>query len=558
MTEHARLESITVGEIEGRFCVPSYQRGYRWRAQQVRLLLDDVWASAGEKYSLQPIVVKQEGDAWEVVDGQQRLTTLYLLFRYLERAGHGSVRYTLTYATRPQSESYLLELDEARAKTNIDFFHLYEAWRAIEQWFAARPKRDEDARTLATYLRSSVQVIRYEVPAHEDAITLFRRLNVGRIPLTDAELVKALLLTRTIDELGADRAQEIAAQWDAIERHLWTPDVWGFIKSPETPAYATRIGLLLDSIAEEPKRGPRKLFDTFDRFRTMIEEARSAVVVWERVEDLHAQIVGWYEDRSTYHKIGFLVAQGDRIANLVPLAAESTKRTFDAKLDERIRDKIGSTPSALADLTYNGDDKKCSMVLFLMNVETTRGLDTTSERYPFHLHAAQTWSLEHIHAQHAQALVKEADWNNWIDLHLRALSVLPESERGPLSASIETTRARLNRQTFGHLVREVTAAFDRATHGAYSAPHSISNLALLSRDDNSALNNAVFEVKRRRIIELDRNGAFIPICTRRVFLEYYARQDDPPIHFWSQTNREAYLAEMLDVLAPYLSPEATR
>jgi hypothetical protein len=96
-------------------------------------------------------------------------------------------------------------------------------------------------------------VIWYQAPEVLDATTLFIRLNVGRIPLTDAELVKALLLSRSRGRTGVtDRALEIAAQWDAIERDLREPELWSFItgKASEDP---THISLLLDTIAEDPR-----------------------------------------------------------------------------------------------------------------------------------------------------------------------------------------------------------------------------------------------------------------------------------------------------------------
>lgn len=72
--------------ISGNFWIPSYQRGYRWTADEVTKLLDDIWKSAGQPYSLQPIVVKKrEVDAWELIDGQQRLTTLWLIFNYMQK-----------------------------------------------------------------------------------------------------------------------------------------------------------------------------------------------------------------------------------------------------------------------------------------------------------------------------------------------------------------------------------------------------------------------------------------------------------------------------------------
>lgn len=100
----AILEPRAVGDVTGAFFVPGYQRGYRWGPDEVDRLLADIWESSGEPYYLQPVVVKQMADGrWELIDGQQRFTTLYLIFQYmrdqgLQSAGAG---YSIEYETRP-------------------------------------------------------------------------------------------------------------------------------------------------------------------------------------------------------------------------------------------------------------------------------------------------------------------------------------------------------------------------------------------------------------------------------------------------------------------------
>jgi hypothetical protein len=97
------------------FYVPAYQRGYRWGEAEVRRLLEDIWESRDRPYYLQPGVVKRYGDEWELVDGQQRLTTLFLIFRYMKREGLQSsgADYSLRYETRPGSADYLEQLGSA-------------------------------------------------------------------------------------------------------------------------------------------------------------------------------------------------------------------------------------------------------------------------------------------------------------------------------------------------------------------------------------------------------------------------------------------------------------
>ena len=254
-TGDAYLEPRLVGDISGRFFVPAYQRGYRWGEVEVRRLLDDIWESRDKPYYLQPVVVKRHGDEWELVDGQQRLTTLFLIFQYMKSEGLKSsgAGYSLRYETRAGSAAYLEELDPELSQKNIDFFHIYEAYQCIGEWFDAHAGRRQFAAN-KFYDRALRACPGDLVRGADDvdATTLFTRLNVGRIPLTDAELVKALLLSRSRGGLGVtDRALEIAAQWDGIERDLRDPEVWAFVtgKAAEDP---THISLLLDTIAGGP------------------------------------------------------------------------------------------------------------------------------------------------------------------------------------------------------------------------------------------------------------------------------------------------------------------
>jgi hypothetical protein len=85
--------------------------------------------------------------------------------------------------------------------------------------------------------------------------------------------------------------------------------------------------------------------------------------------------------------------------------------------------------------------------------------------------------------------------------------------------------------------------------------HSISNLALLSKADNSRLSNSVFEVKRQNVLAVDRKGGYIPVCTRNVFLKYYTSADAHQNHFWGLQDREHYLTAITDTVNKYLHPE---
>ncbi len=554
------LKILSVGDIAGDFFVPSYQRGYRWTEHEVRHLLDDIRSSNGATYYLQPVVVKSRDDgSWELVDGQQRLTTLYIIFRYL-RTSHlpsAVANYSITYQTREGSKAYLDELNETDKDSNIDFFHMFGAYQCIEAWFAQFEHRTvHEATRFYGFLFDSVKVLWYEAPKDVDSRDLFTRLNVGRIPLTDAELVKALLLSHGQTGVGqTDRGLEIAAHWDGIERDLRAPEIWSFVTG-EDEGDATHISLLLDTLAGGPRGRERPLFDTFETLRGRIEEDPQGF--WRDVVELHSLVLGWFEDRDLFHKVGYLIAVGRTFEELVELSRGKGRSAFEAALDDKIRAHLKLTANELVDLTYH-TGRKTSDVLLLMNVETIRGMKNSAERYSFRAHAAGAWSLEHIHAQHAEALNTVEQWTAWLTFHRAALADISdlddERRAGLLNLIDQTLTTEVTQQSFSAVAKDLAAAFSPADEAEDVDTHSIANLALLGLGDNAALNNSVFEVKRREILQRDKDGSYIPACTRNVFLKYYTDAASQQLHFWSAADRRAYLDAMRQALDRYLQSE---
>jgi Protein of unknown function DUF262/Protein of unknown function (DUF1524) len=559
VASEARLEPTYVGDIKGRFFVPAYQRGYRWGEVEVTNLLDDIRENYGKPYYLQPIVVRKHGDEWELIDGQQRLTTLFLIFRYMEREQlqRRGANYSLRYETRERSANFVEAPDREGSKENIDYFHIYTAYNCIQRWFERYGERlGFEANEFYGALFKHVQVIWYQAPDDVDGNALFRRLNVGRIPLTDAELVKAMLLTRSKrDRKDGDRSVEIAAQWDAIERDLREPELWAFTTG-KTAQDATHIDLLLDSLAGGKIGSERPAFHTFNELRDQIEKQPHPF--WDDVIELHGIALGWYADLNLFHKIGFLIAEGRvTLGQLIKEAKEETKSEFDAHLDSRIRDYLDLTPSGLRDLLYKSE--KTARVLFLMNVETIRRRNL--ERYSFSEHASGHWSLEHIHAQSAETIrSSKPHWRTWLELQRDALEALDADDAEKKQAVLLRTKEVLDapdikERAFQDLEMAYTALLSLPAEGSEDAMHSIGNLALLDSGANSALGNSVFAVKRAVILRRDMDGEYIPVCTRNVFLKYYSPPEEQQLHFWSTLDRQYYLDKMTAVLANYLKDE---
>lgn len=122
-----------------------HQRGYRWGETEVVRLLDDIYATEGKRnYCLQPVVVRKQGDRYELIDGQQRLTTIYLIYHFMNEESFGFIdapKFTLTYETREKSEAFLEAIDLSRREENIDFWFLCAAYESIQKWFSERDRK---------------------------------------------------------------------------------------------------------------------------------------------------------------------------------------------------------------------------------------------------------------------------------------------------------------------------------------------------------------------------------------------------------------------------------
>lgn len=597
-----------VSKLKGYFFVPSYQRGYRWGQHEVEALLNDIYGcrrlqNPDTKYCLQPIVVKERVASadetreglppsgtvyYELIDGQQRLTTLYLLYLYLKKVKGIAPNFSLAYETRPGSTAYLLEPDEAQRNANIDFFHMHQASQCIERWFQKTAEQTDDGQIggvqddIYRQLRERVHVIWYDA-GEQDSITLFTRLNVGRIALTNAELVKALLLSGS-DAGSVDahfRQVEIATQWDMIEQSLQDDAFWAFLTNHPASAYPARIELIFDLLAKKPAARSDRFF-TFEYFKKALDTQQGQtksvkkgeaglggahrIAVWAPVLALYHLLREWFEDRDLYHKIGYLVAAGDQLGDLVEQATGKDalrKSAFSAFLDEQITGLLGLDAMAARELDYEKQRRQCERLLLLFNVETVRLLDHSSERYPFHSHKKERWSLEHIHAQNAEPLKTESEWRSWLADARRALCALPRFEDrqredakaellDAIEKALDTAKGGFKRSDFNVLSRRVLDEYLNP-EGTSQEEHSIANLALLSGAVNSALSNGAFQVKRLQVIDMDQDGKFIPVCTRRVFLKYYTRADTQQMHLWSRADRACYLDAML--ADPHASPE---
>ena len=552
------LESRLVGTIKGDFFVPSYQRGYRWGKTEVVRLLDDIYSCDGDSYYLQPVVVRKNGDKYELIDGQQRLTTIYLVYRYMNNASGGFIdepQFSLYYETRKKSASFLQSVDMARKEENIDFWFICNAYDSIKQWFEAKEKKSV-LTNINKYFDEKVKIIWYEVNDSDDAaISLFARLNIGKIPLTSAELVKAMFFSRDT-KLGIDKnmQKEIALQWDNIEKELHENDFWYFLTNQSIASYQTRIDLVLDLIAGK-KKNSRENYYTFFKFDEM-RQKKPVREIWRKIQKTFLLLKDWFENHELYHKIGYIIASKElTLSEVYNLSLNKTKAEFIAALDASIRNSMEGVHS---ELTYENaaDQKKIKKLLLLFNVESVRQNGEHSQWFPFDKFKFSNdgrvaWSLEHIHAQQSEGLKDKKAWKEWLRLHIPSVEAV-DSKQESLIEEMESAfnKSNLQRKDFEKIQQKVVQVLSVKGNTEYI--HSISNLSLLRASDNAALNNSAFDVKRNVIIKMDIEGQYIPFCTRMVFLKYYTPSAGNQLHFWGESDRKAYIDAINRVLGKYL------
>ena len=397
-----------IGDIlDGRyFYIPAYQRGYRWTEKQVDDLLRDLLCFAndnkedGDFYCLQPIIARPITDehklqmifnseniedlkakgVWEIIDGQQRLTTIFLLYKYLvavkgwdeaklKEEEDGKELYHILYETREDSALFLDTLslniinDGQEYKENIDFYHMASAFKYIDNWIKNEGKQinlryklggslEKVRNNLFAVLNGmrdtksgSVQVLWYELAEDksQSSIKEFQKINTGKIRLTDAELIKGLFLLNKNFEQNSKYIKQstLAIEWEFIENTLHANSFWYFLqrKGIDMP---NRIDLLfsliykihkLEGLEGEEfndvlKEADKEILDTkksvifryyYDMFEgKQGEELQIAVAnAWKEVMTLFRTLDDWFYTPSTYNYIGLLSQCGEDISRLI-------------------------------------------------------------------------------------------------------------------------------------------------------------------------------------------------------------------------------------------------
>lgn len=437
--------------LERNFYIPSYQRGYRWTKQQVEDLLNDIYSFAirkkadNEFYCLQPVVVKphkwnrifsnniqEEVEGWELVDGQQRLTTLRVLFTYLIKEHlkgeslkkeYGKDVFKVEYETREDTEHFLNHITENNTET-IDYYHISNAYKYIREWFekqeSQRGVREAIINTLVyahgdvnNPIKGAIQVIWYQIEDGKNPIDTFIRINLGKISLTSSELIKALFLQQgnfgeDKNELAKLRQLEIANEWDRIENTLQDDDFWWFLNKDENKV-SSRIEFIYDiiknvaikndpevkfrlsnsvNLEERKKTNPTieenigtDQYATFRFFYKRLDGKCDFDFIkneWNTITSYFNTFLEWYNNPVWYHYIGFLIYCGENIEELFDLTNSNsdTKDDITNSLINRIKNRykkiswsFDENQEFFLDLSFSKHKDQIREILLLLNIQ---------------------------------------------------------------------------------------------------------------------------------------------------------------------------------------------
>lgn len=597
-----------VGEIcndKNNFYIASYQRGYRWGKDEVNALLEDIYevyvqGDKSPQYCLQPLVVKKRDNAmltkklgeldesgivensqeigqacYELLDGQQRLTTLWLILNTLNEGAPSEPMYSVYYELARQVDKNFIE----KAKDTIkDWLGCHEEFNAKAKNYKSKQDLDwiEDKRqNYKKIILENLYFIWYEVKddkvkelpleegqsaAQGQSEKLFRKINKGKIELTNAELFKAMLLNDENARTKEDHREleRISFEWDKIEQSLRNDEFWFFI-SNDTSEERTRIDYILEVYA-------RNLYEANnydmgkERYSFLVVQEKlkketngfgGIKKVWRDIVHVHDKLYSWYQDNELYHNIGFLVAsEGKRRAIASETMVELYKKAKEEGINEtkeiakgEIYDRLIikkwnykgkvkkydinlSEKYDIENLNYESDDKKY-LVAFLLYSNIYPLLQQGKTRFPFKSYYGGSWDIEHINPQTSKTGIID----NLINCGSESIALIwqylekvnPEAVKGVT----EKDEAALRNKWKDEYLKD--------------GDDNIWNLVLLNSKINREYHNALFNQKRAKIIEYDKNGDFIPLTTKNVFLKYYTKNPSEFIR-WDDDDREGYMS----------------
>ena len=217
---HIIGENSNIFDTDMEYIIPLYQRAYAWEDRQLIQLIEDIDDVAEDaNYYIGSLIVSQQSGRYEVVDGQQRLTSLYLLLNCLGI----KTKPTLTFACREKSNYTLRNIEELllenRSKLDMDRIEV-GIQRGVKILSHELGKAEFDNESFIKKL-AKVIVYRIEVPENTDLNRYFEIMNTRGEQLEQHDILKATLMSYLSDDSEKGLFAKI---WDACS------DMTGYVQ----------------------------------------------------------------------------------------------------------------------------------------------------------------------------------------------------------------------------------------------------------------------------------------------------------------------------------------
>ena len=602
---------LSIDQLKAKsFSIGTYQRGYKWGKKEILELLNDIhsYDPVNGIYCLQPLILKPKNDTYEnifidnheynicrdneVIDGQQRLTTLFLILRYLNYINlvDDTNMFKINYETRERSENFLkndltqifdinieliqetelqekkykdvvainklweLFIEENKTYDNVDIYHFFIVCSYLKKWFESTLKTDDEKKKFIEQLLNSVKVIWYsldEANSNQNVINVFLNNNKGKISLTTSELIKALFIlnikNNEIQSLSELQINQFAIEWDQIEKKLQDDRFWYFIQ-PNNELYknGTRIDYLFDLQINKSKSDDD--YYAYRIYEVMFNSKDDLSENWENIVQLFTKLVDWYNDNLIYHYLGYLTVSGTTSLSKVIIETKGqTKDELKSYLNLLIQKDFKKTARTeddkeyfvfeLENLSYKSTYSETQKVLLLHNV-LYYASNMAKHKFPFELYIKEKWSIEHIIPQNPKDIIDYEIYKQWYK------DLLSYSESNVYNDII----AQLDNYSSVEAIKsdkEFKGKLDKIIDEFEDTTHKIDNLLLLDKNTNSAIGNSLYKDKRIKILRFDKNGkndkgvpVFIPIETLNAFNKTFGEKIN--IENWSKEDGEKY------------------
>ena len=210
--EKEYVKTLTISDLfndenKCKYIIPIYQRNYAWGNDEISSLLQDIKNACEQNkeqdknyYIGSLVVYRRDNDDFEVIDGQQRLTTLTLIMHHLGKLGFRNV----SFEHRDESEQALSNLNSKKLPSNFSQA-LKTIKKVIDEW---GNNKDE----IVNFLLDKVEIIRTEVPEGTDLNHYFEIMNTRGEQLEKHEVLKARLMKKLSENIEKSLFAKI---WDA-------------------------------------------------------------------------------------------------------------------------------------------------------------------------------------------------------------------------------------------------------------------------------------------------------------------------------------------------------